>query len=137
MQSIDNIRTYFKRMYRQYPRRFQDALIVLVIILVGISSFSLGFLAGSSGSAGQIHVSQDQKDSVSAAAYASQQQEESKNSNGQVVASKNADHYHLPWCPGAQQINKENKIYFKSPTAAEANGYEPAANCPELSEGKR
>jgi len=49
-----------------------------------------------------------------------------------VVASKSGTKYHLPWCPGAQQMKEENKITFESPAAAEAAGYTPAANCKGL-----
>lgn len=47
----------------------------------------------------------------------------------QVVASKKGAKYHLPWCPGAQSIKEENKIWFDSPAAARQAGYSPAANC--------
>lgn len=49
-----------------------------------------------------------------------------------VVASKSGTKYHLPQCPGAQQIKPENRITFSSPAAAQAAGYSPAANCPGL-----
>jgi len=46
-----------------------------------------------------------------------------------VVASKNGTKYHLPTCPGGKQITAANKISFASIAAAQAAGYEPAANC--------
>jgi len=49
-----------------------------------------------------------------------------------IVASKAGTKYHLTTCPGAKQIKEENKITFTSREAAEAAGYKPAANCPEL-----
>jgi len=49
-----------------------------------------------------------------------------------VVASKSGSRYHLPTCPGAQQIKAENIIEFTSIAAATAAGYTPAANCPGL-----
>jgi hypothetical protein len=48
---------------------------------------------------------------------------------GKVVGSKNSDKYHLPECPGAKQINEQNKVWFDSIEAAEKAGYKPAANC--------
>lgn len=48
---------------------------------------------------------------------------------GAVVGSKNGTVYHLPWCPGAQQMNEENKIWFASVKVAEEEGYQPAKNC--------
>lgn len=133
MQSIDKFRGYFKGVYQDAQRR-RDLLIIVIIMLVGISSFSLGFLAGSSNKDAQIRIADNQEEALPAAAYASQQQNEAQKQahDGTVVASENADHFHLPWCAGAQQINEENKVYFSSKTKARDAGYEPAANCPGL-----
>lgn len=46
-----------------------------------------------------------------------------------VVASRSGTKYHLPSCPGAKQINEENKITFATIEAAKAAGYSAAANC--------
>jgi len=51
---------------------------------------------------------------------------------GMVVASKNSDKYHFPWCSGAKRILEENKIYFASIEEAKAAGYTPAGNCKGL-----
>ena len=48
------------------------------------------------------------------------------------VASKSGTKYHLLTCPGAKSIKEENKVYFATVLEAEAAGYKPAANCPEL-----
>ena len=48
------------------------------------------------------------------------------------VASKQGTKYHFPWCPGAQSIKEENKIWFFSKEEAEKAGYNPAANCKGL-----
>jgi hypothetical protein len=48
---------------------------------------------------------------------------------GQVVGSKNGDRYHYPWCPGADQIKEENKVWFASEAAAIEAGYTKAKNC--------
>lgn len=48
---------------------------------------------------------------------------------GQFVGSKNGSKYHLPWCPGAQQMKEENKVWFTDKSAAEVAGYSPAGNC--------
>ena len=50
-------------------------------------------------------------------------------STATLVASKNGTKYHLLTCPGAKQMNEENKIYFNSVAEAKAAGYTPAANC--------
>jgi len=49
-----------------------------------------------------------------------------------VVASKSGTKYHSLTCPGAKQIKEENKVFFNNIKEAEAAGYTPAANCPEL-----
>lgn len=46
-----------------------------------------------------------------------------------LVASKKGTKYHLLTCPGAKQMNEDNKIYFNSEAEAKAAGYTPAANC--------
>jgi len=48
------------------------------------------------------------------------------------VASKNGTKYHYPWCPGAQSIKEENKIWFSTKEEAEKAGYQPASNCKGL-----
>jgi hypothetical protein len=50
-------------------------------------------------------------------------------SNGQYVASKNSNKFHLPTCPGAKQISEANKIWFQTKAEAIAKGYIPASNC--------
>jgi len=49
-----------------------------------------------------------------------------------VVGSRSGTKYHLPDCPGAQQMNPENRVAFATVEAAKAAGYGPAANCPGL-----
>jgi hypothetical protein len=48
---------------------------------------------------------------------------------GIYVGSKTGNKYHLPTCPGAQQIQIFNQIWFQSKTEAEAAGYTKALNC--------
>ncbi len=48
---------------------------------------------------------------------------------GEVVASKTGTKYYFPWCGTVKRIKEENKVWFPSREAAEAAGYEPAANC--------
>lgn len=48
------------------------------------------------------------------------------------VGSINGRVYHLPACPGAMRIKKENMIWFETKVEAEAIGYKPAGNCKGL-----
>jgi hypothetical protein len=52
--------------------------------------------------------------------------------SGEVVASKNSDKYHYPWCSGAKRISEENKMTFSSIEEAKKAGYKPASNCKGL-----
>jgi len=54
--------------------------------------------------------------------------------SGKFVASKSGTKYYLPTCSGVKRIKEENKVYFDSIEEAEAEGLEPAKNCPGLSE---
>lgn len=48
---------------------------------------------------------------------------------GRVVASKNSDKYHFPWCAGAGQIKEENKVWYTSESDAQHAGLTKAKNC--------
>lgn len=54
------------------------------------------------------------------------------NFQGKFVASKSGMSYHYPWCPGAQKIKEENKVWFQTKEEAENRGYKPAGNCQGL-----
>ncbi|MEK7579067.1 MAG: hypothetical protein AAB460_00855 [Patescibacteria group bacterium] len=49
--------------------------------------------------------------------------------SGGVVGSLHGTKWHYPWCPGAQTIKEENKVWFASEKEAEAAGYSKAGNC--------
>ena len=51
---------------------------------------------------------------------------------GTYIGSKSGSAYHYPWCPGAQKIKEENKIWFATKEEAVQKGYKPAGNCPGL-----
>ena len=55
-----------------------------------------------------------------------------QSASGAVVASKNSDKYHYPWCSGAKRIAEANKRSFASIEDARAAGLTPASNCPGL-----
>ena len=91
-----------------------DVWIVLVIVLVTIISFGLGKLSEIDRSKHQVQIYEDSTIGET---------------GGQVVASKKGSKYHAPWCPGAQTMKEENKIWFESEEAAEEAGYGRAGNC--------
>ena len=98
----------------------------LLIILVAVTSYGLGKHAVND----PVAVSAAPVITFSTTTSGS----EIANQNGetQVVASKNGSKYHYVWCPGANQMKEENKVYFDSIEAAQVAGYTPAANCAGL-----
>lgn len=101
------------------PSRFWDDLfLVVAIFLIALASFGLGRLS----------VLYEQKEPIQI--LYSEEGGEAREEN--YIASLSGSRYHLPWCPGAQSIKEENKIWFESEEAAEIAGYTPAANCPGI-----
>lgn len=137
----------------------EDIFIVLVIILVAVASFGLGRLSKieEEREGVTIHYPEDLStqaglQSAGAASalgsyadadsYGKTEEGLVKESNSEApavssgdqkfVGSKNSDKYHYPWCPGAQRIKEENKVWFATRAEAEAAGYIPAGNCKGL-----
>ncbi len=110
------------------------ALTIVIIVLVGLSSFGLGRLSVTEEQRVPLQIiePQNQQASVSTVNQNSQKQVDTAVSGGQVVASKNGSKYHFPWCSGAKSINEANKIWFNSPEDARKAGYTPASNCKGL-----
>lgn len=111
----------------------------LLILLIGVASFGLGrwSVSGSDASAQPAAVIMSEGESRPQTEQAGMDAAPADNVpeaavSGQFVGSRNSDKYHLPWCPGAQRIKEENKVWFESEADAAAAGYVPAANCPGL-----
>jgi len=108
----------------------------ILVILVGVISFTLGYLAR-----GEVSMKKPSPIVLPAAVIEATPTDTVSdngkpvpisNQAGKYVGSKSGSKYHLTTCPGAKQIKDSNKIYFDSVDAALAAGYKPAANCPEL-----
>ena len=99
----------------------------VLLILVAVTSFGLGKMSNSS----QSNQSSSVRDGDGGGVIEPIFIDESKalTPSTQLVASKNSTKYHLPWCPGAEQISDTNKIYFTNEKEAVAAGYQPAGNC--------
>lgn len=97
-------------------RQPQDLLIVIVLVLVAMASFGLGYLAGKSDRPEPILI----------------QRQAGEDAGPEVVASAGGSVYYFPWCAGADRISERNRRWFSSPEAAEAQGYAPASNCDGL-----
>ena len=116
-----------------------DVYVAVLIFLVSVASFGLGRLSILWPAKQPIQIIE--KDELlttknTAAAASSLTANSSliihNSALGKYVASKSGKSYHFPWCPGATNINEQNKTWFQTKEAAEQAGYKPAANCPGL-----
>jgi hypothetical protein len=121
-------------------------LIAGIVILSSSASFGLGILEGRGGNKSALQIEElattTPAGALGAAAYTAPaaaataaipaSAPTSIPAGGEVVASKNGSKYYLPWCGGAKLIKDENKVWFPTRDAAEAAGYQPAANCKGL-----
>lgn len=111
--TIAEAREKCKSFITRVPR---DVLIVLILILVALCSFGLGYLAG-------LDAGQGDGLSVKVPPLVATSPDE------RVLASRSGTKYYFPWCVGANRITDANKVWFISPAAASNAGYAPAANC--------
>lgn len=116
-----------------------DLYVVVLILLVGLSSFGLGRMSVldiGKNPVQIIGVTESLNYVSNTAAVVEVVPKEGtvidQNNGGTLVASKNGGKYHYPWCSGAQRIKEENKIWFDSADDARKAGYTPAANCKGL-----
>lgn len=116
-------------MYNKFKHILENDLIfyTLIIVLVAVASFGLGKqsqqASGPKNTSSDIVITQTQPKAIVAGENTQQTQ---------LVGSKNGSKYHLLTCPGASQINEENKVFFASVEEARAKGYTPAGNCEGL-----
>ncbi len=136
MESIREIALRVKSFLLFLP---SDLFIVFVVILVGTAGFGLGRLSALEGVREPVTITASPENRVSQQQTAQtssfrgiDQNIETQPGDGVVVASKNSNKYHFPWCSGAQRISEVNKITFPSIEAARAAGYLPAGNCKGL-----
>jgi len=123
----------------------KEIFTAMLIVLVGVTAFSLGRLSFLESKTQDIRVSDALpfESAQTASAVAPLQaavflNAEDRNvpaplaPGGKVVASKSGTKYHYPWCSGAQRISEANKVWFDSVELARKAGYTPAANCKGL-----
>lgn len=104
-----------------------------VVVLVGVGAFGLGRLSRIEEAKQPLIIRNGSQ--VAAPLILEGREEKALSSvmtEGKYVASKSGSKYYLSTCSGAKNIKEENRIFFSSVSAAEAAGYEPAANCPGL-----
>lgn len=108
---------------------------IIVVILVGFSSFGLGRLSMAdriyNNSIKSTSLVADKEKSLEN--YPTLKQKQSQNTNilkeGNYVASKNGKLYYSASCKGANRIKEENKVWFDTASDAEKSGYSPSTSC--------
>lgn len=112
----------------------EDIFIAAVIILVGFGGFGLGRLSKTEESKTPVAIrGATAPGTAIAGGGANEASYELGIMDGKnYVASVGGTKYHLPWCPGAERIKEENKIWFATEDEARAAGYSPAGNCSGL-----
>jgi hypothetical protein len=108
---------------------------LIILILVGFSSFGLGRLS----MIDKVYPDSIKSTSVvsneekSLRNYSTVKQKQSQGTNiskeGNYVASKNGKLYYSASCKGANRIKEENKVWFDTASDAEKSGYSPSTSC--------
>lgn len=117
--------------------REDEIILVVAIILVALGGFGLGRLSALHEEKFPIQIQSPLQTLESQNQQAGFLVPNIENRGGEkkeklFVGSKNGSVYHYPWCPGAQRIKEENKIWFSSREEAQKAGFRPAANCEGL-----
>ncbi|MCI0620013.1 hypothetical protein L0Y40_03240 [Candidatus Wolfebacteria bacterium] len=119
-----------------------EAYVIMLVLFVGFAAFGLGRLSKIQETRPEISISDAFPSAVAGIETSTPQVGEEPGIDSAVpvlpaeaknfVGSRNGSKYHYPWCPGAQQIKEENKVWFATRAEAEQAGYTPAANCKGL-----
>ncbi len=96
--------------------------IIAIVLLLGLLSFGLG----------RFSALEEGRSAISILEAPVNTKPRAMTIGGLIVASRKGSAYHFPWCPGAQTIVEQNKVWFKSEEAARKAGYSPAKNCKGL-----
>jgi len=96
--------------------------LIAIVLLVGLASFGLGRLSAL----------EEARPAVAIGEASNLLEPRAISIGGLVVTSRKGSAYHFPWCPGAQTMAVQNRIWFSSEKDARAAGYSPAKNCKGL-----
>ncbi len=109
----------------------KDILIVIIVILVGLSSFELGRLSKGSDSSGIKIEYPNQIGNQPASAILSQNylSANTKTSRKSFFASSKGNKYYSIGCSAGKTIRQENRVYFATGEEAQKAGYEPSSSC--------
>lgn len=118
--------------------RGKDLIIILIIILLGISSFFLGRLSKESSKGGlKIEYTGQEASAlgstipnVSNISFNPNIEEKTyKEGQGRYFASKRGKKYYPLGCSTGKTIKQENRIYFQTSNEAEKAGFSLASSC--------
>ena len=105
---------------------WQDVVIVIIVLFVGIGSFFLGRWSKIYPQTKGDSTLLETKEPLSEPPQTTLQTEPFM---GNFVASKNGTKYYPLGCSGIDRIKEENKIYFENETEAVASGRTKASTC--------
>lgn len=122
-------------------RQGKDIFIIMIIVLVGLSSFELGRLSKNTSNSG-IKIEYPKKEDTQTANILNSMPNLSSNSlnsgvsskkevktEGSYFASKIGHKYYSISCSAGKNIKLENRIYFSTKTEAEKAGYALSSSC--------
>jgi len=119
----------------------KDILIIIIVILVGLSSFQLGRLSKENTSNNGIRIEYPLNDqnipletnlsqiNSNNTPKTTQINQIKTQATGNYFASKRGKKYYPVGCSAGNTIKQENKIYFSTSTDAEKAGYELSGSC--------
>jgi len=110
----------------------KNILIVIIVILVGLSSFELGRLSKENSSSGVKIEYPNQSVILSENALQANTGVSSiiSNSNSKTFfASNRGEKYYSIGCSGGKTIKQENRVYFATKEDAERAGYTLSSSC--------
>ena len=128
---MNNLSTVLENLRGFLKENQNDIILVVGVVLISLVSFGAGRLTATVALAPEPIIVEKANQPTDAVT-----EENTRTSNqkkGALVARINGTKYYLPDCSGAKRINEENKIWFSSQEEAKDMGYEPASNCPGLS----
>ena len=112
----------------------KDVLVVLIVILVGLSSFQMGRLSKSNASTGikilPAQTGEFPNQNINQEASIILSTANNLNSTGKnFFASNRGSKYYPVGCSAGKDLKPENRVYFETREAAEKAGYELSSSC--------
>jgi len=109
----------------------KDVLIIIIVILVGLSSFELGRLSKENVTNGLKIENRGQEASLIGSFKPNREAIDltKDSAKGSYFASKNGKKFYSITCGAGKTIKQENRIYFSSGDEAISAGYELSSGC--------